>query len=342
LRFSEPNWWEQSGIFAGLNTNKKSVTLDLGTEAGREVLRALVATCDVLVENFTPRVLDQLGLDWERARAIKPDLVMVRMPGFGLDGPWRDKPAFAFIIEDAAGLTWLTGHPDANPVSPYCVGDSNAGLHALVGLLHALEHRRRTGDGVQVEAAMVDAALSISRDQIVEYASTGRLRERNGNRGGGDVLLQNLYATADDGQDTWAAISVVDDGQLRALAGAIGDDATDERVAAWCATRGGDEIVKCLWEAGVPVAKVTQPHHQPELTQLQARRFFETVDHPVTGPARHSTLPFRLSSRTEPFHARHAPLLGEHNGEVLREIGLSVEHIAKLEADGVIGREPVR
>src|SRR3546814_1889491 len=81
------------------------------------------------------------------------------MPGFGLDGPWRDNPAFAFVIEDAAGLTWMTGHPDQNPVSPYCVGDSNAGLHAVAGLLVALEHRRRTGEGALVEAAMVDAAL---------------------------------------------------------------------------------------------------------------------------------------------------------------------------------------
>src|SRR3546814_10621257 len=84
------------------------------------------------------------------------------MPGFGLDGPWRDNPAFAFVIEDAAGLTWMTGHPDQNPVSPYCVGDSNAGLHAVAGLPVALEHRRRTGEGALVEAAMVEAALNVA------------------------------------------------------------------------------------------------------------------------------------------------------------------------------------
>ena len=127
LRFSEPDWWERSGIFSGLNTNKKSVTLDLATDRGRELLRRLIATCDVIVENYTPRVLEQIGLDVDAVRAIRPDVVMVRMPGFGLDGPWRDNPAFAFVIEDAAGLTWMTGYPDQNPVSPYCVGDSNAG-----------------------------------------------------------------------------------------------------------------------------------------------------------------------------------------------------------------------
>ncbi len=115
LRFSEPDWWERSGIFSGLNTNKKSVTLDLAGEPGRELLRRLLATCDVVVENYTPRVLEQIGLDIDAIRAIRPDVVVVRMPGFGLDGPWRDNPAFAFVIEDAAGLTWMTGYPDDTP-----------------------------------------------------------------------------------------------------------------------------------------------------------------------------------------------------------------------------------
>ena len=116
----------------------------------------------MVVENYTPRVLDQLGLGFESLREVRPDLIMVRMPGFGLDGPGRDLSAFAFVIEDAAGLTWLTGHPDLLPFEPYCVGDPNAGLHALYGLLLALEHRERTGEGGLVEAAMVDAALNIA------------------------------------------------------------------------------------------------------------------------------------------------------------------------------------
>src|SRR6478735_779179 len=183
LRFSEPDWWEKSGIFAGLNSDKKSVTLDLSGDRGRELLRRLLTTCDVLVENYTPRVLEQIGLDLTALRDIRPDLVVVRMPGFGLDGPWSDNPAFAFVIEDASGLTWLTGHPDENPVSPYCVGDSNAGLHALCGLLLALEHRRRTGEGVMVEAPMVDAALSVAAEQTVEYSAYGARLERDGKRG---------------------------------------------------------------------------------------------------------------------------------------------------------------
>jgi crotonobetainyl-CoA:carnitine CoA-transferase CaiB-like acyl-CoA transferase len=362
LRFSEPDWWEQSGIFSGLNTNKSSVTLDLATDRGRELLRELLATCDVLVENYTPRVLEQIGLDIDAVRAERPDLVVVRMPGFGLDGPWRDDPAFAFVIEDAAGLTWLTGHPDENPVSPYCVGDSNAGLHAVSGLLLALEHRRRTGEGVLVEAPMVDAALNIAAEQVVEHSAYGTLLQRDGNRGPA-AAPQGLYLSAEvdeaGNRDAWVAIAVADQDQWLGLRAALGHpswatdpvlatstgrrahhDTIDGHLSTWCAERSGDEIVERLWAAGVPVGKVLQPHEQGALEQLQHRGFFEAVDHPVTGPARHATLPMRFSRGPERRHRRRAPLLGEHTDEVLRGIGVTDEELAELQADDVIGRAP--
>jgi crotonobetainyl-CoA:carnitine CoA-transferase CaiB-like acyl-CoA transferase len=362
LRFSEPNWWERSGIFAGLNTNKRGVTLDLGRDEGRELLRRLIATCDVVVENYTPRVLDQLGFDADAVRAIRPDVVMVRMPGFGLDGPWRDDPAFAFVIEDAAGLTWMTGYPDRNPISPYCVGDSNAGLHALGGLLIALEQRRRTGDGVVVEAAMVDAALNVAAEQIVEHSATGALLGRDGNRGP-TAAPQNLYLAADVDEagmrDTWVAIAIASDEQWLALRGALGEpgwamepqlatesgrrrqhDAIDRHLGSWCAERPADEIVDCLWDVDVPVARVMQPHEQATLPQLRFRRFFEEVDHPVAGTARHSTLPMRFSRGPDHLHRRPAPLLGEHTDEVLRGLGVSDDELARLREDGVIGCTP--
>jgi crotonobetainyl-CoA:carnitine CoA-transferase CaiB-like acyl-CoA transferase len=362
LRSSEADWWEQSGIFSGLNTNKQSVTLDLADERGRDLLRRLLATCDVVVENYTPRVLEQLGLGIDEIRAIRPDVVLVRMPGFGLDGPWRDEPAFAFVIEDAAGLTWRTGPPDANPVSPYCVGDANAGLHALCGLLLAVEHRRRTGEGVVVEAAMVDAALNVAAEQIVEHSAYGALLGREGNRGPA-AAPQNLYRTADEDEDgtrdRWVAVAVATDEQWIALGDALGrpdwamdpalatatgrraqHDAIDEELAAWCAERTGDAIVNCLWGAGVPVAKVLLPHEQPELEQLRHRGYFEDVEHPVTGTARHSTLPFRLSRGPEKLHVRHAPLLGEHNDVVLGALGLTDAELAELQDADVIGRAP--
>lgn len=357
---TEPQWWERGPIFSALNTNKRSLTLDLGDPQGIELLHRVVATCDVVVENHTPRVLDQLGLGLEALQADRPDLIMVRMPGFGLDGPWRDLPAFAFVIEDAAGLTWLTGHEDLLPIEPYCVGDPNAGLHALVGLLLALEHRDRTGEGGLVEAAMVDAALNVTAEQVIEHSAYGALLQRAGNRGP-MAAPQNLYLSADEDhkgrRDSWVAIAVETDAQWTVLGRALGDpdwatdpalataagrvaahDAIDEHLQAWCDERSADAVVDQLWSAGVPVGKVVPPHHQPDLAQLQARGFFEEVDHPVAGRSRLSTLPFSLSRGPERVHTRPAPLLGEHNAELLGELGLTPDEIARLEVDGVIGR----
>ena len=256
---TEDQWWEKCPVFRALNTNKKSVTVDFQTERGRELLRKLIASSDVLVENYTPRVLDQIGLDYERVRALRPDIVMVRMPGFGLTGPMRDNPAFGYVIEDAAGLTWLTGYPDASPVEPYTLGDPNAGLHALNGLLLALEHRRRTGEGVLVEAAMVEAAISIAAAQPIEYSAFGTVLRRDGNRGP-LAAPQNLYLSGGTDEfgrvDAWVAVAVATDEQWAALAGALGHpawaedpelstaegrrarhDDIDEHLGAWCATR---------------------------------------------------------------------------------------------------------
>jgi crotonobetainyl-CoA:carnitine CoA-transferase CaiB-like acyl-CoA transferase len=359
---TEEQWWEKSPIFSGLNTNKKGVTLDLQSARGREILQRLIKTCDVVVENFTPRVMDQIGLDFAAVKALRPDAIMVRMPGFGLDGPWRDNPAFAYAIEAAAGVSWLTGYADRNPYEPYSVGDPNAGVHALNGLLLALEHRRRTGEGALVEAAMVDAALNVAAEQVIEFSAYGALLQRSGNRGPA-AAPQNLYQSADIDEfgrdDSWVAIAVATDEHWAWLREALGNpawamspdfagedgrrqhqDLIDKHLAAWCRKRSGDEIVRCLWDAGVPVAKVMQPHRQTQLPQLAFRGFFEEVAHPVNGVAPHSSLPMRFFGGPHRFHQRHAPLLGEHNRDVLAELGLTRAEIDALEAEGVIGNAP--
>ena len=224
IPITEDQWWEKSPIFSGLNTNKKGLTLNLQSDAGRELLMRLIATCDVIVENFTPRVVDQIGLDFAAVQAVRPDAIMLRMPGFGLDGPWRDNPAFAYVIEAASGISWLTGYPDRNPYEPYSVGDPNAGVHALNALLLALEHRRRTGEGVLIEAAMVDAALNIAAEQVIEYSAYGALLQRAGNRGPA-AAPQNLYRTNEIDEfgrrDCWVAVAVATDEQWASLCDAL-------------------------------------------------------------------------------------------------------------------------
>jgi crotonobetainyl-CoA:carnitine CoA-transferase CaiB-like acyl-CoA transferase len=355
---TEDRYWERGPIFAALNTNKKGLAIDLGDERGLQLVRRFVSTCDVVVENYTPRVLDQLGLGYETLKAERPDLIMLRMPGFGLEGPWRDEAAFAFVIEDASGLTWLTGHPDLLPFEPYCIGDPNAGLHALFGLMLALEHRDRTGEGGLVEAAMVDAALNVAAEQAIEFSAYGALLGRAGNRGP-CAAPQNLYQAAPDESgrdDSWVAVAVATDQQWRSLRGVIGDpewaadpalatgsgrarahDRIDAGIGEWCRTRTADEIVERLWAADVPAGTVVEPHLQPELAQLAFRGFFEEVEHPVIGASRYSTLPMRFSRGPQRVHVRHAPLLGEHNEVLLGELGLSQSEIHALEEEGIIG-----
>jgi crotonobetainyl-CoA:carnitine CoA-transferase CaiB-like acyl-CoA transferase len=358
---SEEQWWERSPIFSGLNTNKKSVTLDIRKPRGVELLHQLVATCDVIVENYTPRVLDQIGLDFDTVAKLRPDAIMMRMPGFGLDGPWRDKPAFAYVIEDASGITWLTGHPDQNPVEPYAVGDPNAGVHGLNALMLALAHRRRTGEGVRIEAAMVDAALNVAAEQVIEHSAYGNLLQRQGNRGP-TAAPQNLYRTSELDEfgrpDDWVAIAVATDEQWASLVTALDNpgwvtealataegrrrhhDEIDDHLGRWCGARSGDEVVETLWSAGVPVAKVMQPHRVGDLPQVVYRGFYEQVDHPINPTARHSTLPMRIATGPRRFHRTPAPLLGQHNREVLSALGLGGDEIAELERQGIIGTAP--
>ncbi|MEE2057309.1 CaiB/BaiF CoA-transferase family protein [Rhodococcus artemisiae] len=357
-------WWERSPIHLGGNANKKSVTLDFTTDEGRVLLERLIETCDVLVENFTPRVLDQAGLDYERVKEIRPDIVMVRMPGFGLDGPWRDIAAFAYAIEDAAGLTWMTGYPDRNPLEPSCIGDPNAGMHAVYGLLLALEHRAATGEGALVEASMIDAALSITAEQIIEYTATGSILTRQGNRGP-DAAPQGLYRTKDVDEfgrlDSWVALAVENDAQWCSLVDALSEvpefrdsrfasaagrleyhDEIDKLMQAWCEGRESERIVDLLWSAGVPVAKMMQPHRQTEIEQLNARKFFEDMEHPVAGRYRQSTLPFTMTGLPERLTQHPAPLLGQHNEDELKALGVTDDDLRVLEENGVIGRAPAR
>jgi crotonobetainyl-CoA:carnitine CoA-transferase CaiB-like acyl-CoA transferase len=358
---TEDQWWERSPIFSGLNTSKKSLTLDIRNPRGVELLHQLVKTCDVIVENYTPRVLDQIGLDFDGVQQLRPDAIMMRMPGFGLDGPWRDKPAFAYVIEDASGITWLTGHPDQNPVEPYAVGDPNAGVHGLNALLLALAHRRRTGEGVRIEAAMVDAALNVAAEQVIEHSAYGSVLQRDGNRGP-TAAPQNLYRTCELDEfgrpDDWVAIAVATDEQWAKLLAVLGNpawatdelanaagrrrnhDEIDEHLSRWCSARTGNEIVETLWSAGIPVAKVMQPHRVGDLPQVVHRGFYERVDHPVNPTARHSTLPMRISTGPHRFHTTPAPLLGQHNHEVLSGLGLSDDEITELRAQGIIGTFP--
>ena len=355
LTVEDEQWWEWSPLFHGPNTNKRDVTLDMNTDRGQALARRLIEQCDVMIENYSPRVMDHWGLGYEAVQELRPDIIFARLPAFGLSGPWRDRTGYAQNMEQVSGMAWMTGFRDGPPIVPNGMCDPLAGTHATAALLLALEHRRRTGRGMLVEVAMVGGALNVTAELVVEYEAYGHLMERDGNRGPA-AAPQNLYRTSDP-PEGWVAIAVETDDQWLALRKALGDppwaaaptldhvdgrraaaDAIDGHLDAWCASRSAGDIVATLWPAGVPVGKVLQGGDVGTLPQLQARGFIEEVTHPLTGTNLHVGYPVRFSAGPHRLHRRPAPTLGQHNAEVLGSLlGLSSSELDELERDHVIG-----
>jgi crotonobetainyl-CoA:carnitine CoA-transferase CaiB-like acyl-CoA transferase len=354
-------WWEAAPHFLHANTNKLGITLDLDGVAGREQLDRLIGRCDVIVENFTPRVLANFGLSWERVRELNPTAILVRMPAFGLSGPWRDHPGFAQTMEQFSGLAWRTGHSNDQPRIPRGPCDPMAGVHAAFAILVALAERAVSGRGHHVESTMVESALNVAAEQVVEWSAHGRLIGREGNRSP-LAAPQGLYPCAggQPGMEHWLALSVANDAQWRVLRSALGNpawamevpldtiagrraahDAIDECLRAWTRTRDRAELVDELRALGVPASEVADPCRLLQTNpQLRARRYFEAPAHPVVGAMPLPSWPFRLEG-IERWLRTPAPTLGRDNDHVLSGIlGLSIDEVRALELQGVVGTHP--
>jgi crotonobetainyl-CoA:carnitine CoA-transferase CaiB-like acyl-CoA transferase len=356
-----PEWWEASTHVLQVNSNKQGITLDLSSPRGLALVEKLIAECDAVVENFTPRVMDNFGLTWQRVTELNPNALMLRMPAFGLSGPWRDNTGFAQTMEQLSGMAWVTGHPDDQPRNPRGPCDPLAGMHAAFAFTVALAERAASGRGHHVESTMVESALNVAAEQVVEWSAYGNLMHRDGNRSA-LAAPQGLYPCAggDPGAEKWLALSVASDAQWRALRGALGDPewalddaldtragrrdahaAIDERLCDWTRKRDRADIVAELRALGVPASEVADPSRLLEtIPQFRARGYFETPEHPVVGAMPLPSLPFRYAS-VDHWLRTPAPTLGQHNERVLCGIlGLSLEDLRDLEAEGVIGTRP--
>jgi crotonobetainyl-CoA:carnitine CoA-transferase CaiB-like acyl-CoA transferase len=356
MRTDVDDWWEYGWVFHAMNTNKRSVTLDLGSSEGRGAFLALAAGADIVIENFSPRVMDQFGLTADVLLEVNPKLVVARMPAFGLDGPWRERVGFAPTMEQIAGLAWVTGLPEAPPVTPRGACDPLAGVHAAFAVLAALNFAERTRSGQLVELPMLETVLNATAIQAIESEVFGITLSRRGNRGQSE-LIQNLYRCA--GDDDWIAVTVRDDQQWRALVDLMGRpawcdaglstvggrreraDDIDRRLQDWFVGQPLESAVERLAGAGVPAAPVVSPSLVTQNPQLRDRGFFEALDHPSTGPGLYPCPPFALLAGQDRWLLRPPPTLGEHNGEVLRDrCGLTDEELANLATSGVIGTRP--
>jgi crotonobetainyl-CoA:carnitine CoA-transferase CaiB-like acyl-CoA transferase len=345
------DWYERGPLWQGTNLNKRDITLDLGSEDGRRLALRLAADADVVVENFSPRVVEQFGLDYDSLVRINPDVIMVRMPGFGLAGPWRDYVGWALNIEQLSGMSAATGYSDGPPCNLQGPADPIAGVHATVALLAALEHRRRTGKGQLIEVAQVEVGAAVAAEPVIESSLTGLVREREGNRH--REYAQGVYPTCDP--DDWVAVSIRDDADWQSVAELIGaatpadarfnsplarldnHDALDDVIGGWTTGRSAEQAVDALTARGVPAERVLTADRMYAIDQLDARGYYAEIEHPITGRHRFPGWPFRISPGPERHHRTPSPTLGQHNEEVLSSLGLTGPEIAELRVREVIG-----
>jgi crotonobetainyl-CoA:carnitine CoA-transferase CaiB-like acyl-CoA transferase len=345
-------WWEWGSVFLSSNNNKRGVSVELGTQAGRAIALELIGASDLVIENFSPRVMGNFGLDWDAVAAANPRTVMVRMPAFGLDGPWRDRVGFAQTMEQVTGMAWMTGHSDGPPIIPRGVCDPIAGLHAVFAAVAALVIRDRDGTGLHVESTMVESALNVAAEMLVEYSRNGVEMRRDGNRGPG-AAPQGVYRCR--GDDEWVALAAMDNAARRSLARLLGlpelggteaawrerADDIDKLISDWTTRRSAAEAVNTLRAGGVAAAPVVAPASLLSDPQLLARGFWEAIDHPVAGSFLCTGMPFAFVGKPRRWIRRAAPLYGQHTGEVLTGVlGRSEEDLVDLDRSGTISTRP--
>ncbi len=337
MRTDVDDWWEYGWLFHAMNTNKRSITLDMQSGDGLRLVKELISEADVVIENFSPRVMEQFGLGADTLLELNPRIVVVRMPAFGLTGPWRDRVGFAPTMEQIAGLAWVTGLPEGSPVAPRGACDPLAGAHAAFAALAALEFADRTGRGQLVEVPMIETVLNVTAVQTMEFEVFGTVLERRGNRGHGAAVLQDIYRCA--GEDDWVAVSVRNDDDLSALAELIGGRGVD--IEEWLATQDAAVVVERLTGAGIPAAVVVSPSLVTENPQLKHRGFLQRLEHPRTGAGLYPCPPFARLGGTGNWLVRTPPTLGQHNNEVLTELcGVTETELDRLAAATVIGTRP--
>jgi formyl-CoA transferase len=338
-------WYSQS-------RNKRSLTLNLKSEKGRRIVRELVKSADVLVENFRPGALEAWGLGWEDLSRINDKLIMVRISGFGQTGPYRDRPGFAAIAEAMGGLRYVTGYPDRAPVRVgVSLGDTLASLYGVIGALVALRHREvNGGKGQVVDVALYEAVFGVMESLLPEFSRFGFIRERSGGSLPG-IAPSNTYPCGDG---TYVVIAGNSDGIFKRLMHAVGRqdlaedpalarnegrvqqiDTIDGAIAAWTSRRSLDEVIAALREADVPVGRIytaADIHGDPH---YRARGMIEPVVLPDGQPVDIPGIVPKLAAT--PGRTRWlGPDLGAHTEAVLTELGLKAGEVAALRGEGII------
>jgi formyl-CoA transferase len=338
-------------FFLSFNANKKSLTLNLKTPQGKEVFRRLLATADVLLENFGPGALDRLGFGYAALRTEYPRLVYASIKGFGSYGPHADYKSYEPIAQAMGGAMSVTGFPDGPPTYTWAaIGDSGTGMHCVMGILAALLQRHTTGEGQHVEVSMQDAVVNLIRVALRDHQRFGKPLQRAGNQL--NAVPATTYRCAPGGpndyvmllaqQQMWHALlkaigreDLIGDARYEtAEARAKHIDDVNALIEAWTSKRNKHEVTKILSAAGVPCGAVQDTGEVLNDPHLHAREMIVEVSHPVRGSYLTAGNPVKLSA--SPTKIESAPLLGQHNQEVLTSLGYGEADIAALKAAGAI------
>lgn len=346
-----PNWAE-------LNRSKRHIAVDVSTPEGRDIFLKIAAISDVVVENFSPRVMGNLGIDFEDLKKVNPSIIMVSMPAFGKSGPYQARGSYGPGIDAMSGVSHLTGYPDRGPGKPanfFC--DQNAGLHAAFCVIAALRHRRRTGEGQYIEMSMLEGEVQSVAPAIMEAMTRGVEQTRIGNRHV-SYAPHGVYACA--GDDQWVAIAVTSDDQWKRLTDVIrrpelaadprfaqradryaNQDAADAAITAWTSRQTAGSVQEQLQAVGIAAGNALRVDELFTDPQVAHRGSFAWVDHPEMGRFAHTRTAWQ-SQLGNSGVAGPAPLFGEANDYVLSELlGMGAPQIQRLLQANVVVRQPL-
>jgi len=343
-----------SHYFILLNANKRSITLNLKSERGKEIFLELVKQVDILSENYSLGTLESFGLGYNRLREINPRLIYLTIKGFGTYGPYSKFKSFDMIAQAAGGAMSLTGFPGSPPLKPGpTIGDTGTGIHAACGVLAAYIQRQRTGKGQKVEVAMQEAVFNFVRVPMIDTYITHQPTQRRGNRLGGGAV-GDIFKCAPGGPNDYVYMLCTTPEMWQALCNIIGHPEVPEDprfkdrkerekyieeltgiIEDWTSKHAKHEVMKVMGEAGVPCGAVLDSVELLNDPHLKERGMVVTVDHPVRGKFTMPGCPVKLED--SPAEVESAPLLGQHNAEIYgKMLGLKDSDLEQLKQQGVI------
>ncbi|MFH1169265.1 MAG: CoA transferase [Chloroflexota bacterium] len=343
-----------TGYFNTWNRNKLGITLDMSHPEAKELALGLVKISDVVIENFTPRVMANWGLGYERLSEVKPDIIMLSLSGMGQTGPWRDFAALGPTIQALSGITQLTSFSQGPPQGiGYSYADPLAGMFAAIAILAALEYRTATGRGQYIDISEYEAMCSLLGPAILDYSVNGHAAGPSGNTAGyAPAAPHGCYRCL--GDDRWCTIAAYTEEEWHVLCRVIGSDwdkeerfagalqrqqhagELDELLGQWTARYTAEQLMKMLQAAGVPCGVVNSAADLADDPQLTAHDFFIRLPHPVLGDTSSDGTPIRLSGTPASFR-RAAPLLGQDNDYVYHDLlGLDKKELQQYIEKGVI------